>query len=119
MESELWESVEICLKEMLCANRYRQEHLKSDSLEQVQNEVNKAATSYAVLLKQLSETDRKQMEHHVDLLEQYSFEKEQRAYAQGLIDCFELLMTIGLIRENKFLGQIMKSMQKKDDNLTR
>lgn len=119
MESILWESVEICLKEMLCANKDRQEYLKSDSLDRVQNEVNKAAASYAILLNQFSEADREQMEQYVDLLEQCSFEKEQRAYAQGLIDCFELLIKIGLIRENKFLEQIIKSMQKKDDYLTR
>ena len=79
----------------------------------MQNKVNKATASYALFLNQLSEADREQTKQYVDLLEQYSFEKEQRAYARGLIECIDLLIKIGLIRENKFLEQIIKSMQKK------
>ena len=110
MESDLWKSVEVCLREMLCANTDRSEYLQSDRLDQVQEELNRTALEYENLLNRLSENDRKQIEQYIDLLDQCSFEKEQRAYAQGLIDNFELLLKIGLIQENKYIGHIIQSI---------
>ncbi len=110
MESDLWKSVEVCLREMLCANTDRSEYLQSDRLDQVQREAEQAAQEHEKFMEQLSEADRVKLEKYIDLLDQCSFEKEQRAYAQGLIDSFELLMKLGLIQKTEFVEQIIQSM---------
>ena len=110
MESGLWKSVEVCLRGMLCANTDRSEYLQSDRLDQVQREAEQAAQEHEKFMEQLSEADRAKLEKYIDLLDQCSFEKEQRAYAQGLIDSFELLMKLGLIQKTEFVEQIIQSM---------
>ena len=111
MEKELWESVEACLKEMRCTNRDRRNHLEFESVEQAQHELEEFSPVYENVVSEMSVEDREKIEQYVDIMDHCSFEKEQQAYAQGLIDCIEILIQIGLLQKSEFVQKTIRSMQ--------
>lgn len=111
MEKELWDLVEACLKEMRCTNRARDTHLVFKSVEQAQQELTQFSSVYEDVKKRMSVEDKEKIEQYVDMMDHCSFEKEQRAYAQRLIDCIEIMIQIGLLKKSEFVQKTIDSMK--------
>ena len=109
MKNQIWEKVALFLKELRCEDIRRSSIIHLDSCQKEKKYLNELKKVYDKEIANLPEEQAKSIFDYIEQLEIVSFEEQQQAYCQGIIDCVQMLFGLGLLAEDK---KIMQSIEK-------
>lgn len=109
MENQIWEKVALFLKELRCEDIKRSSIIHLDSCENEKEYLKELKEIYDKEIARLSEKHKKSISDYMEQLQVISFEEQQEAYCQGIIDCIQMLFGLGVLTEDK---KIMQAIEK-------
>lgn len=109
MENQVWEKVILFLKELRCEDIKRKSIIHLDSCQREKKDLEMFRKMWEREEKNLSETQQKTISNYIEQMQAVSFEEQQEAYCQGIIDCIQMLSGLGLLQTD---GKIRHAVEK-------
>ena len=109
MENQIWEKVALFLKELRCEDIKRSSIIHLDSCRNEKEYLKELKKVYDKEIVNLPKEQKKNIFDYMEQLQVVSFEEQQEAYCQGIMDCVQILMGLGLLEMN---GKITQPVEK-------
>jgi len=108
----VWNKVNEFLYELRCedTNCIGRVHLEKCSREK--NILKIKVEKYYGILKKISESDRKIIQQYVEQMQLVAFEEQQEVYCQGIIDCIQIMIGMGLIKSDRNILTLIEDIKK-------
>ena len=101
MENEVLKQVLDFLKELRCTNMQRESLVRLESCNTEKKLLQEMKIGYYEVVNQCNKEQRMIMEQYVEQLKAVSFEEQQEAYCQGLVDAVQILAGLHLLAGSK------------------
>lgn len=111
MKNEIWEKVLTFLMDLRCSEMHRKLRVELKSCATEKKKLEILQKEYTRIEEVLSEKDRMALQEYVEQLKQVSFEEQQEAYCQGIIDIIQILAGVGLLPMNEDIQKLIEKMQ--------
>ena len=111
MKNEIWEKVFAFLVDLRCSEMQRKSRVELESCVAEKKKLEILQKEYTRIEEVLSEKDRMALQEYVEQLKQVSFEEQQEAYCQGIIDTIQILAGVGLLPMNEDIQKLIEKMQ--------
>ena len=109
MENQVWVKVSLFLKELRCEDIKRNSVIHLESCQKEKKALKIVRQIWEKEQKNLSELQQKTICNYIEQIQAVSFEEQQEAYCQGIIDCVQILSGLGLLEsDEKIKGAIEK-----------
>ena len=109
MENQIWEKVALFLKELRCEDIKRSSIIHLDSWRNEKEYLKELKKVYDKEIVNLPKEQKKNIFDYMEQLQVVSFEEQQEAYCQGIMDCVQILVGLGLLEMN---GKITQAVEK-------
>lgn len=111
MSNEVWERVAEFLVDLRCSDMQRESlvHLENYSIEKEM--LNALKAEYAKICSSISLEKQKAIEKYVEQLQQVSFEEQQEAYCQGVVDTLQILSGLQLLPINENIQNLIEKLR--------
>ena len=109
MEYQIWEKVALFLKELRCEDIKRSSIIHLDSCRKEKEYLKELKKVYDKEIVNLPKEQKKNIFDYMEQLQVVSFEEQQEAYCQGIMDCVQILVGLGLLEMN---GKITQAVEK-------
>ena len=109
MENQIWEKVALFLKELRCEDIKRSSIIHLDSCRNEKEYLKELKKVYDKEIVNLPKEQKKNIFDYMEQLQVVSFEEQQEAYCQGIMDCVQILVSLGLLEMN---GKITQAVEK-------
>lgn len=110
MENQVWEQVTAFLKDFRCSDMDRSNAVHLRECMEEKEVLRGMRKAYDSLMAQLSQERKEFLKEYLEQIESVSFEEQHEAYCQGIVDCIQILVGLGLLDEDEklksFLGNI-------------
>lgn len=110
MENQIWEKMAIFLKELRCEDIRRSSIIHLDSCQNEKEYLKELKKVYDKEIADLSEKQKDCIAEYMEQLQVVSFEEQQQAYCQGIIDCIQMLFGLGILEEDKKITQVIEKL---------
>ena len=97
MENQIWEKVALFLKELRCEDIKRSSIIHLDSCRNEKEYLKELKKVYDKEIVNLPKEQKKNIFDYMEQLQVVSFEEQQEAYCQGIMDCVQILVGLGLL----------------------
>lgn len=111
MENQIWEKVALFLKELRCEDIKRSSIIHLDSCKNEKEYLKGLKEVYDKEIAGLSEKHKKGISDYMEQLQVVSFEEQQEAYCQGIIDCIQMLFGLGILEADKKIIQAIEKIK--------
>ena len=111
MKNEIWEKVLTFLIDLRCSEMQRKSKIDLESCVAEKKKLEILQKEYTRIEELLSEKDRMVLQEYVEQLKLVSFEEQQEAYCQGIIDTIQILAGVGLLPMNEDIQKLIEKMQ--------
>lgn len=111
MENQVWEKIALFLKELRCEDIKRNSIIHLDSCQYEKDCLETLREIYDRELASLSESQQKIITDYMEQIQVVSFEEQQEAYCQGIIDCIQILSGLGLLETDRKLMQAIEKLK--------
>lgn len=101
--------VEITMKEI---DKEREYIVESKDVQQAVLQQREADQEFNKYLSELEQSKKEYLEKYMAIVEHVHFLKRQRSYCQGFLDGIEMLSNLGLTKECKNIGKLLKEGKK-------
>lgn len=109
MENQVWVKVSLFLKELRCEDIKRNSIIHLESCQKEKKALKIFRQVWEKEQKNLSELQQRTICNYIEQMQTVSFEEQQEAYCQGIIDCVQILSGLGLLEtDGKIEGTIEK-----------
>ena len=109
MENQVWVKVSLFLKELRCEDIKRNSVIHLESCQKEKKALKIVRQIWEKEQKNLSELQQKTICKYIEQIQAVSFEEQQEAYCQGIIDCVQILSGLGLLESD---GKIERAIEK-------
>lgn len=111
MENQVWEKAALFLKELRCEDIRRNSIIHLDSCQREREKLRILRKMWEKDETDLSELQRKAVSSYIEQIQTVSFEEQQEAYCQGIIDCVQVLSGLGLLKTDRKIEQVIKKLK--------
>lgn len=111
MENEVMEKMVLFLQNLRCENVNREMLVHLDSCEREKTKLRKLQTEYEKVKARMLSYDKECLEKYQEQAERAAFEEQQEAYLQGMIDAFQVLEGLGVIRASEKIENLIKHIE--------
>ncbi len=111
MKNEIWEKVFTFFMDLRCSEKHRKSRVELESCVAEKKKLEILQKEYTRIEELLSEKDKLTLHEYVEQLKQVSFEEQQEAYCQGIIDTLQILSGMGLLPINEDIQKLIEKMQ--------
>lgn len=111
MKNEIWEKVFTFLMDLRCSEIQRKSRVELESCAKEKKKLKMLKKEYTRIEELLSEKNRMALQGYIEQLKQVSFEEQQEAYCQGIIDTMQILVGMGLLPINEDIQKLIEKMQ--------
>lgn len=111
MSNEVWERVVEFLVDLRCSDMKRESLVHLDSCNIEKEKLNALKAEYAKTCSSISVEKQKAIEEYVVQLRQVSFEEQQEAYCQGIVDTLQILSGLQLLSMNGNVQKLIETLR--------
>ena len=111
MENEVMEKMVLFLQNLRCENVNRETLVHLDSCEREKTKLRKLQTEYEKVKSRMLPYDKECLEKYQEQAERAAFEEQQEAYLQGMMDAFQVLEGLGVIRASEKIENLIKRIE--------
>ena len=111
MENQVWKKIASFLKELRCEDIKRNSIIHLDSSQHEKECLETLKETYDREVASLLEAQQKIIADYMEQVQVVSFEEQQEAYCQGIIDCVQILSGMGLIETDGKLMQVIEKLR--------
>lgn len=111
MENQIWEKVALFLKELRCEDIKRSSIIHLDSCRNEKEYLKELKKVYDKEIVNLPKEQKKNIFDYMEQLQVVSFEEQQEAYCQGIMDCVQILVGLGLLEMNGKIAQAVEKLK--------
>lgn len=111
MSNEVWERVVEFLVDLRCSDMQRKSLVHLDSCNIEKEKLNALKAEYAKTCSSISLEKQKAIEEYVVQLRQVSFEEQQEAYCQGIVDTIQILSGLQLLPINENIHKLIEKLR--------
>lgn len=111
MENQVWEKTVLFLKELRCEDIKRNSIIHLDSCQHEKECLKTLRETYDREVASLSEAQQKIIADYMEQVQVVSFEEQQEAYCQGIIDCVQMLSGLGVLETDGKLMQVIEKLK--------
>ena len=111
MENEVMEKLVLFLQILRCENVNRETRVHLASCKREKENLRNLRTGYEELKERMSVSDKDLLEKYMEQAERAAFEEQQEAYLQGIMDAFQVLEGLGVIRVSKKIENLIKHIE--------
>ena len=109
MENEVVKQVLDFLKELRCTNVQRESLIHLESCKMEKKLLQEMTVGYHEVMNQCNKEQRTIIEQYVEQLKSVSFEEQQEAYCQGMVDAVQILAGLHLLVGSKSIEFFQKN----------
>lgn len=111
MENEVMEKMVLFLQNLRCENVNRETLVHLDSCEREKTKLRKLQTEYEKVKARMFPYNKECLEKYQEQAERAAFEEQQEAYLQGMVDAFQVLEGLGVIRASEKIENLIKRIE--------
>lgn len=111
MMNEVYCALEGFLEELQSDRSDRDYVIKTEGMEEAQEQLNAKFEEFEKLLERLGEDDRSFLEDYMLAVDLAHFNEEHRAYCQGIMDGVQMLGELGVIRGSKNVEKLIQRLK--------
>ena len=101
MMNHIWNRVYNFLYELRCEDKSESIVVQLENCSKEREILESQIQVYQETLQKVSDIERKIIEKYAEQLGVVAFEEQQETYCQGIIDCIQIMVGMGLIRSEK------------------
>ena len=110
MKNEIWEKVFAFLVDLRCSEMQRKSRVELESCVAEKKKLKILQEEYVMIKELLSEKDKLILEEYVNQIKQVSFEEQQEAYCQGIVDILQVLAGLQLIPIDEDIQNLIEKL---------
>ena len=114
MESQVWVKVSLFLKELRCEDIKRNSVIHLESCQKEKKALKIFRQVWEKEQKNLSELQQRAICNYIEQMQAVSFEEQQEAYCQGVIDCVQILSGLGLLESDEKIKRAIEKVKMKE-----
>jgi len=111
MESQVWVKVSLFLKELRCEDIKRNSIIHLESCQKEKKALKIFRQVWEKEQKNLSELQQRTICNYIEQIQAVSFEEQQEAYCQGIIDCVQILSGWGLLESDEKIKRAIEKLK--------
>ena len=111
MENQVWVKVSLFLKELRCEDIKRNSIIHLESCQKEKKALKIFRQVWEKEQKNLSELQQRTICNYIEQMQTVSFEEQQEAYCQGIIDCIQMLFGLGIMETDKKIIQVIEKIK--------
>lgn len=111
MESQVWVKVSLFLKELRCEDIKRNSIIHLESCQKEKKALKIFRQVWEKEQKNLSELQQRTICNYIEQIQAVSFEEQQEAYCQGIIDCVQILSGLGLLESDEKIKRAIEKLK--------
>lgn len=112
MKNTVWEQFASFLLDLRCSDLNRDGYIRLDSCREEKAKLEAAQKEYMVLATAFTTEQRIFLENYFGMLESVSFEEQQEAYCQGIVDSIQVLSGLGMLQSDGKIERAIQRMKK-------
>ena len=110
--NEVFETLSGILEELRSEVGERKYSVQTEDAKNADRQLQKKNKAYEKYLLQLEQADRELLDDYMETLEHAHFQKEQRAYYQGLVDAIQILEGLGIIEKRVKVIELLNKISR-------
>lgn len=111
MENEVMEKLVLFLQNLRCENVNRETLVHLDSCKREKENLRNLQTEYEKVKARMLPYDKDCLEKYMEQAGSAAFEEQQQAYLQGMMDAFQVLEGVGMIRASEKIENLIKHIE--------
>ena len=111
MENEVMEKLVLFLQNLRCENVNRETLVHLAGCKREKEGLRNLRTGYEELKERMSVSDKDLLEKYMEQAERVAFEEQQEEYLQGIMDAFQVLEGLGVIRASEKIENLIKHIE--------
>lgn len=111
MSNEVWERVVDFLVDLRCSDMQRKSLVHLDGCKIEKEKLNALIPEYAKTCGSIAIEKKEVIEEYVTQLQKVSFEEQQEAYCQGIVDALQILSGLQLIPMNENIQKLIEKLR--------
>ena len=111
MENEVMEKLVLFLQNLRCEDVNRETLVHLAGCKREKAGLRNLRTRYEELKERMSVSDKDFLEKYMEQAERTAFEEQQEAYLQGMIDAFQVLQGLGVIRASEKIENLIRHIE--------
>ncbi len=111
MENQVWVKVSLFLKELRCEDIKRNSIIHLESCQKEKKALKIFRQVWEKEQKNLSELQQRAICNYIEQMQAVSFEEQQEAYCQGVIDCVQILSGLGLLESDEKIKRAIEKLK--------
>ena len=111
MGNEVTEKLVLFLQNLRCEDAGRETLVHLAGSKREKENLRDIRTGYEKLKEQMPVSDKDYLEKYMEQAERVAFEKQQEAYLQGLLDAFQILQGMGVIRASEKVENLIRQIE--------
>lgn len=111
MGNEVTEKLVLFLQNLRCEDAGRETLVHLDGSKREKENLRDLRTSYEKLKERMPASDKDYLERYMEQAERVAFEEQQEAYLQGLLDAFQILQGMGVIRASEKVENLIRQIE--------
>lgn len=111
MSNEVWERVVDFLTDLRCSDMQRESLVHLDGCNIEKEKLSALKPEYAKACGSISAEKQKAIDEYVMQLQQVSFEEQQEAYCQGIVDALQILSGLQLLPINENIQKLIEKLR--------
>lgn len=110
MEQLVWCKVKQFLEVLRCEDIDRESKVDTQEFQMAKQKLHDKDIVYQQSIAKMPEEEREKIKDYIEMLKEYSFEECQQSYIQGIIDCMLALSGAGILKPQKELEKMIRSL---------
>jgi hypothetical protein len=110
MENEVWNEIAMFLNDLRCGNVNRESYVLLSEMKEAEAETKAAKAKLD--LGGLKPEQKEAIDAYIEAVKNQAFVAEQQAYAQGYVDCIQLLAGLGLLTKVPHIDRFIERIKK-------
>lgn len=111
MENEVMEKLVLFLQNLRCENVNRETLVHLAGCKREKEGLRNLRTGYEELKERMFASDKDLLEKYMEQVERVAFEEQQEVYLQGIMDAFQVLEGLGVIRASEKIENLIKHIE--------
>lgn len=111
MENEVMEKLVLFLQNLRCENVNRETLVHLTGCKREKENLSNLQTVYEELKTRMLPYDKNCLVKYMEQAERVAFEEQQEAYLQGIMDAFQVLEGLGVIRASEKIENLIKHIE--------
>lgn len=111
MSNEVWERVAEFLMDLRCSDMQRESRIHLDGCVNEKKKLRGLKDEYVKTCANISVKEQEVIEEYMFQLQRVSFEEQQEAYCQGIVDTLQILSGLQLIPMNENIQKLIEKLR--------